>query len=301
MLLRVWNLCGGDSHPPSRRTYAREMVELVTAGAPGFVCLQEVPGAALESLGAWAGMQAVAVRTRRGVLGRGAMGHAILVPKDAKVRETKQITLNTNPFCESEGARLGLTEKQARAWEKPRRVCHFAKVELPNRRRLLLANLHTTVSADPRLADAELRRAVNFVDRASEYDELVVFAGVFGVAREHSHTLQTLTTREHDPYLETGPASVRVLIRGGRPDEIRVWTEDERRHDGTLLSAEPPVELQLLAKVRRTARQEQPAAPVPAPPPSEPQPQVAAAKEDDRWETPDGDRWETGSERWEDY
>jgi len=294
MLLRSWNLSGG--------AHVREMVELVTAGGPGFVCLQNVPASALDDLGDWSGMKAATVRAERGFLGRGGLGHAILIPKDAKLREAKQITLNTNPFCESEGARMGLSEKEARAWQKPRRACHLVKLELPNRRRLLLSNLAATSSPDPRLPDAELRRAVNFVDRASELEEIVVFAGVFNVGAEHSHTLQTLTTREYEPYLATGAASVRVLIRGGRPDEIRVWRDDERRHDGKLLSTEPPVELQLLAKVvRRAAPPEPPAEPVPAPAPREPRkPQEPAApKDDDRWETPEDERWESGTERWE--
>ena len=93
-------------------------------------------------------------------------GNAILIPKDATVRTHKTITLNTNPFCEDRGRAFGLTPKQMLWWEKERRICHTVQYELPSRQRFLVANLHATNSADTRLPDAELRRAVNFVSEA---------------------------------------------------------------------------------------------------------------------------------------
>jgi endonuclease/exonuclease/phosphatase family metal-dependent hydrolase len=222
-------------------------------------------------------------------------GNVILFPADAKIRQTKQITLNTNPFCEDEARKLGLSPKLARWWEKERRVCHLVKFELPNRRRLLVANLHaSSYAADLRLADAELRRAASFVDRASELDEIVVLAGDFNTTLEHSATLRHLTTREDDRYSTSGPGIDNVLVRGGKASEVRVWADDERRYDGKLLSDHAPVELQLLAKVTRSPRQEpvftEPARLEPAP---------TRPKDEDRRETPEDDRWETGTERWE--
>ena len=41
-------------------------------------------------------------------------GNAILFPKDVTIRQEKQITLNTNPFCEEQAGKLGLDLKQAR-------------------------------------------------------------------------------------------------------------------------------------------------------------------------------------------
>src|SRR5262249_57216188 len=87
-------------------------------------------------------------------------GNAILIPNEVTLRQEKQVTLNTNPFCEEQAARLGLTEKHARWWEKERRVCHIAKVEWPNRQRMLIADIHATSAGDRRLANAELHRAV---------------------------------------------------------------------------------------------------------------------------------------------
>ena len=63
---------------------------------------------------------------------------------DAKVREDKTITLNTNVFTEERGPDLGLTPKQMVAWEKERRVCHLVQYELADRTRYLVANLHAT-------------------------------------------------------------------------------------------------------------------------------------------------------------
>jgi endonuclease/exonuclease/phosphatase family metal-dependent hydrolase len=316
MLVRAWNVFHGNTSPPGRRAYLREMIELITADKPGIVCLQEVPPWSFDRIGEWAGMQAIATRTRSPKLGFfpipagvgrrltslhagfarshfGGQGNVILIPTDAKIRQTRQITLNTNPFCEEQAARLGLSPKLARWWEKERRVCHLAKIELSNRRRLLIANLHATrYFADLRLADAELRRAASFVDRASELEEIVVLAGDFNTTLEHSETLRALTTREDDPYSAAGPLIDHVLVRGGRASDTRVWSDDERRYDSKLLSDHAPVELQLLARVRRTAKQEEPVE-LPRP---EPTPRPAA---DDGWETKDDERWETGSERWE--
>src|SRR6476646_1562195 len=104
MLVRSWNLFHGNTSPPTRTAHLREMIELITAGGPGVVCLQEVPAWALRAVGTWAGMNAIGDRTRRGrPLGRGVtalhagffrssfhgQGNVILVPRDATVRVHK--------------------------------------------------------------------------------------------------------------------------------------------------------------------------------------------------------------------
>ena len=85
-------------------------------------------------------------------------------------------------FCEERGARFGLTSKEMAWWERERRVCHVVQYELPSRQRFLVANLHSTYCPrDLRLADAELRRAVNFVLRSSELEEALIVAGDFNI------------------------------------------------------------------------------------------------------------------------
>ncbi len=194
MIVRTWNLFHGNTSPPGRRAYLRKMVELITADRPDIVCLQEVPAWALPLIGQWAGMSSVWVQARRPRLGplpipagagRGltsphhgitrsgfaGQGNVILFPREATIREDKSITLNTNPFCEERGRAFGLTPKQMVRWEKERRVLHLVQYELPDRRRFLAANVHASHLPDTRLADAELRRGLNFVIRCSELEE----------------------------------------------------------------------------------------------------------------------------------
>src|SRR5262245_33409989 len=262
MLVRSWNLHLGKTAPDGKGGHLREMVELAVAGDPAIVCLQEVPAWALGSVGQWAGMKAVTVRAMRSKLGPLALpgglgrtlgspgkGNAILLPGDAALRQEKQITLNTNPFCEEQAGRLGLTLKDARWWERERRVCHIAKIELPNRHRLLIANLHaTSLTTDRRLAEAELLRAVKFVDRQAETEETVILAGDFNLELSVSPTIQELTTRMDERYSPAGPGTNHILVRGRLvrrvlPSELRTWTDQERTANGKLLSDSAPVEL----------------------------------------------------------
>jgi len=112
VIVRTWNLFHGNTYPPGRKAYLREMVELITADRPDIVCLQEVPAWALPRIGDWANMQSVWARARRpklgpiaipGSVGRGlsaphhglarshfgGQGNVILFPAEAKVREDK--------------------------------------------------------------------------------------------------------------------------------------------------------------------------------------------------------------------
>jgi hypothetical protein len=207
VLVRTWNLSRGAASP-GRRRYMREMVELAAADGPTLVCLQELTARALGRVAEWAGMQSVSVRTKRGE------GNAILLASEARIRETKSVTLNTNPYVEEQGRALGLTPKLMRRWERERRVCQVVKIEFPDRRRLLVANVRTT-DTDPRLADAELRRAMRFVERAAELEEIVVVAGSWA-----------------EP----------IHVSNGRIVSTRTWTDDERTYGGRLLSAHAPVD-----------------------------------------------------------
>jgi endonuclease/exonuclease/phosphatase family metal-dependent hydrolase len=264
MIVRTWNLFHGNTVPPGRKAYLHEMVDLVTADRPAVVCLQEVPLWALKPVGDWAGMRAIGDRTMKARVP--LFGHAItslhsglfrsaltgqanvmLLPADATVREHKTITLNTNPFCEEEGRKLGLDAKMMRWWEGERRICQLVKLEMPNRRRLLVANLHATSYArDPRLADAELRRATKFIQRQSEVEEVVIVAGDFNITRQLSQTIAALLAAPpEDRWSDAGPQIDHVLVRGAETSAVRVWPDDERRFDGKLLSDHAPVEVDL--------------------------------------------------------
>ncbi len=270
MVVRTWNVNLGNTVPPGRRSHLRAMVELITTGNPDVVCLQEVPAWALGRVGEWAGMQAASARATRPRLGpipipaglahllarphSGRLaprftgeGNAILVPPDATIRSVKTLTLNTNIFCEERGEELGLSEKEVRAWQRPRRVCHLVQYELPNRKRLLIATLHATNRPDDiRLPDAELRRAINFIERRAEVEETVVLAGDFNVSRAQSEVIGALEALPPEFRWDDKGAHVdHVLVHGASPTAARVWPREERVRDGRLLSDHYPIEVEL--------------------------------------------------------
>ena len=264
MLARSWNLFHGNTLPPGRKSYLRQMIELITADRPEVVCLQEVPAWALEVVGKWSEMNAIGDRTRRGrPLGRqvtsinagffrssfGGQGNVILLPREWNIRERKTITLNTNPFCEEEGRKLGLDPKTTRRWERERRLCQVVKAERPDRQRVLVANVHaSSYPGDTRLADAELRRAANFTDRQAEVEEVVIFAGDFNVTQEQSKTIAALLDAPPESrWSAGGPKIDHVLVRGAKASAVRAWPDDERRYDGKLLSDHAPVEVEIEA------------------------------------------------------
>jgi hypothetical protein len=235
MILRTWNVARGKQ--------IREMVELVTADRPEIVCLQDVPVKALGQAGSWSGMKALGDNEEKSLFG--GTGSLVLAPSDATVIEHKTITLNTNVFCEEQGHKLGLDEKQMRAWESPRRICQVVKVELPNRRRVLVANVHTS-TREHRLVDAELRRAVNFVERQLELGDVLVFTGWYELGGEPSETISSLLghQRESRWYGVQSPFPMLVVL-GAEIESFRTWPDEERTYGGKLLSSYPPVEVVL--------------------------------------------------------
>src|SRR5262245_166821 len=262
MLARSWNVFHGNTLPPGRKSYLREMIELVTADRPAVVCLQEVPAWALEVVDRWADMNAIGDRTRRGrPLGRhvtslnpgffrssfGGQGNVILLPRDWQVREHKTITLNTNPFCEEERRKHRRDPKMTRWWQRERRIGQVVKAERPDRRRLLVANVHaSSYPGDTRLADAELRRATNFTDRQSEVEEVAIFAGDFNVTQEQSTTIAALLEAPPESrWSPGGPKIDHVLVRGAKTSVVRAWPDDDRRYDGKLLSDHSPVDVEI--------------------------------------------------------
>src|SRR5262249_50851401 len=243
------------------------MVELITADHPDIVCLQEVPAWALPRVATWAGMNSVWARARRpklgpipipAPLGRGltaphhgvtrsgfaGQGNVILFPVAGKIREEKSITLNTNPFCEERGQLLGLTPKQMVAWEKERGVRPLVQYGLPTRWLFLAATLHASHLPDPRLADAELRRGINFVIRCSELEETLIVGGDFNVTAEASSTVQELVTAPIESrWRQAGPGIDQFLLRRAIATSVRVWPNEHRTLNGKILSDHAPVEI----------------------------------------------------------
>jgi endonuclease/exonuclease/phosphatase family metal-dependent hydrolase len=259
LLVRTWNVFHGNAVPPERQGYLEEMVRLVVADHPDVVCLQELPVWALARLEGWSGMAAVgavAARPRVGpVPWPAAAGHAltdlhhgllrsaftgqanaVLVARRHRITETETLVLNPGRFRRGQARWLGLDLVSRLAWAKERRVCQAVRVAT-EQGTVLVGNLHTTsYAADERVADAELRRAVAFLEALARPDEPVVLAGDTNVLPERSRTIAEL-----DRWSGPAPRIDQVLVCG-LPARPVVWPEERRRVDGRLLSDHAPVE-----------------------------------------------------------
>ena len=260
LTVRSWNLFHGNAVPPGRRAYLEEMVRLASADRPDVLCLQEVPVWALRRLEDWSGMRAIGAVAARPSLGpvqappsvgrvltelhhgllRSAFtgqANAVLLAPRLRPREPEELALNARGFRRAQARWLGLDLVTRLAWAKERRVCVAVRVSLPEAGTALVANLHaTSYHPDERLPDAELRRALAFVEALARPDEPVILCGDANVAAARSRTLVDLCGFS-DPL----PGIDQVLVRGFAA-EACVWPEERRRLDGRLLSDHAPVE-----------------------------------------------------------
>ena len=264
LLVRSWNVFHGNAVPPERRAYLEQMVRLATADDPDVLCLQEVPLWAVEHLGGWGGMTAVAAVAAPPRLGplpsTAAIGRAltdlnhgllrsaftgqantILVSPRLRVLGDWTLELNEPRFRRAQARWLRLDLVARLAWAKERRVCLAVRVALPEGGTALVGNLHaTSFEADQRLADAELRRAAAFLDGLAEPSEAIVICGDTNVPATRSRTMQDLAAQG---YSAPGPGIDHVLVRGLRCGEPATWPEERRRLDGRLVSDHAPVEV----------------------------------------------------------
>jgi endonuclease/exonuclease/phosphatase family metal-dependent hydrolase len=215
MLVRTWNVFHGNTSPPQRRAFLREMIELITQDAPEIVCLQELPLWSLRHLERWSGMRAAAVIARRSRIESARLGgwltslnHGLL--RSAFTGEADAILART-PFVERGSAvvsSIGL-----------RRVAHAIRLEDGT----VVVNCHTH-------GEDQLRRVVEFVGD----EERVVLAGDVNLKPPYDLT----------GFSEPLSGSIdQILVRGlpgGRPC---AWPEERRRFRNRLLSDHAPVEL----------------------------------------------------------
>jgi endonuclease/exonuclease/phosphatase family metal-dependent hydrolase len=266
VLVRSWNLFHGNTKPPQRAAFLEEMLRLVTADAPGVLCVQEVPVWALAHLQRWSGMRSVGDVAARPMLGplpsTAALGkmvtaldhgllrsafsgqaNAILLVHGLRILEHRVQTLNPRRF-RAEQARVHGVDWIARlAWGKERRIVQAVRVAVPTGRTAWIGNLHaTSYPPDQRLPDAEVLRAATFVDGLAAPDELVVLAGDFNVSFLRSRTLHELTAPEWG-FSNAGPAIDHVLVRGAPSTPVHRWPDERREHQGRLLSDHAPVEV----------------------------------------------------------
>ena len=226
MLVRSWNLFHGNTVPPGRRAYLREMIALVTADRPDLVCLQEVPGWALGRLGSFAAMAEVPVWTKRPTLGflpiPAILGRALTAPHHGRVRSAFAGQGNAILLAPT----LQLLGRGSAAFRYGRGVEPRAAqwVELGE---IVIANVHC--SSGER-GVAELDAILGRLQGARR----LVLAGDFNMLPEHSSVIAGFSGAI--------PGSIdQVLVRGASA-EARVWAPAERAYAGALLSDHAPVE-----------------------------------------------------------
>ena len=268
MLIRTWNVFHGNTNPPQRQAYLREVVELAVGDDPDVVCLQELPVWSLPRLESWTGYtvdQALAAPPTLGPLpstaelGRrltslnagllrsafSGQGNAILVSPRLQLLEQHLRVLNPRSFRHAQAKSIGIGPIARLAWAKERRVCQVVRLS-DGTRTVLVANLHaTSYPPDERLADAELLRAFVYVDGLADPGEPVAVAGDFNVTFARSRTLLDLTGEEWGfGFSQPGPGIDQILVRNL---EIRSgptrWPPERRERHGALLSDHVPVEM----------------------------------------------------------
>jgi endonuclease/exonuclease/phosphatase family metal-dependent hydrolase len=226
MVVRTWNLFHGNSVPPRRRAFLREMVELITADKPGVVCLQEIPLWALPHLGPWTGMRSIAAVARESRIGSARLGgwitelhhgvlrsavtgeaDAILVAPQFEVSHERSLVVNTGGI---------------------RRIMHGLRLDGG----VFVANFHTT-------GDEQFRMVANIVEGQAGQESIV--AGDANLRPGHGATYGLLRQRG---FSEPLPGSIdQILVRGLPSTKPIAWPEERRRVGGRLLSDHAPVEL----------------------------------------------------------
>lgn len=234
LVVRTWNVYHGRTHPPTRRTHLRHMVELVTADRPDVVALQEVPVWALGRIERWSGMAArwavtvpalllaplarLLTEVNAAQLRSAVTGQANVVLVGERLRVGEQRLLQLNP-------EVGRWEWLRRGGQQ--RWCQAVEVRAAGGAHpLVVANLHAT--NDAAVAADETKRAAAFLADA----ERVVLCGDFNVPR-----------RALAGFTEPIEGIDQILVRGLELVEPpHAWEPARRVLGGRLLSDHAPVE-----------------------------------------------------------
>jgi endonuclease/exonuclease/phosphatase family metal-dependent hydrolase len=261
VLVRSWNLFHGNTVPPQRQAFLDEMLQLATADDPDVLCAQEVPAWALGrfTVGDVAARPALGPLPITAGLGRlltepnhgrlrsafAGQGNGMVVSPRLRVLAHDTLTLNALRFRAAQARALGLGPVTRLAWAKERRIAQAVRLEAPGGSTYLVTNMHcTSFAADERLADAEVLRAAWFAVSTAAPEDVVVLAGDFNARAARSRTLHDLTTPEWG-FSAPGPGIDHILVRGATASALRRWPDDQRKHDGGLLSDHAPVEIEI--------------------------------------------------------
>jgi endonuclease/exonuclease/phosphatase family metal-dependent hydrolase len=261
VLVRSWNLFHGNTVPPQKRAFLREMIRLATADSPDVLCLQEVPVWALGELTIGdvaarpvlgpvpitAGLGRTLTDVHHGVL-RSAFtgqGNAIQLSSALQILEHRVLTLNPRRFRNERARALGLGATARLAWAKERRIVQAVRLASRDGRTFLVANMHcTSYPPDERLPDAELARAASFAASLARPDDVQVLAGDFNVSVARSRTLADLTGPKWG-FSPAGAGIDHILVRGATATAVRRWPDPRRAQGDRLLSDHAPVDLKI--------------------------------------------------------
>ena len=225
MLVRTWNLFHGNTSPPQRRAFLREMVELVTDDRPDLVCLQEVPVWALRYLERWSGMQSYGVVAARPRLGSAELGRWITELNHGLLRSA--FTGQANAILVARTLQTGKRESRVVSTSGERRVVQGVDVD-----GTFVVNFHVTGGAP---AEPQFRRVVDF----AEAHPRVILGGDTNLRPPYA-------ALEGRGYSEALPGSIdQILVRGLPAGTPVAWPEERRRVDNRLLSDHAPVELRV--------------------------------------------------------
>ncbi|HZO49740.1 MAG TPA: endonuclease/exonuclease/phosphatase family protein [Gaiellaceae bacterium] len=227
LLVRSWNVFHGNTSPPSRRSYLREMVELATRDRPDVLCLQELPVWALPRLSPWSGMAVAAAVARPGLRPAALAGWLTRV-HNGLVRSALAGQANAI-LAAPERTLVELGARQVSDGGVERRVCLAVRVD-----GIVVATTHLSNERAGSVQRSELERVRSFAEASAREGEPVVLAGDLN-----------LRDARLDGYSPPGPGIDHVLVRGAPAGPLGVWPRERRLHDGRLLSDHAPVELVL--------------------------------------------------------
>jgi endonuclease/exonuclease/phosphatase family metal-dependent hydrolase len=226
MVVRTWNVFHGNTVPPRRRAFLREMVELISADRPEIVCLQEVPLWALPHLESWSGMQSVAAVARTSRIGNARLGGWITELHHGVLRSA--LTGEADAILVSPHYTVSDTNSRVVSTRGIRRLMHGLRLDGG----MYVANFHTT-------GDDQFRVVADTVEDQS--GEQAIVAGDANLRPGDGLTYGLLRERG---FSEPLPASIdQILVRGLPSTPPVAWPEERRRVGGRLLSDHAPVEL----------------------------------------------------------
>jgi endonuclease/exonuclease/phosphatase family metal-dependent hydrolase len=226
MVVRTWNLFHGNTVPPQRRAFLREMVELITADRPGIVCLQEIPLWALPHLEAWSGMQSISAVARESRIGSARLGGLITELHHGVLRSA--LTGEADAILAAPHFTIRDKREAAVSSGGIRRLMHGVTFDDG----LFVANFHTA-------GDDQLRLVADIVETDARNG--AILAGDANLRPGEGEAYELLRKRG---FSEPLPGSIdQILVRGLPSTPPFAWPEERRRVGGRLLSDHAPVEL----------------------------------------------------------